>query len=121
MHLLRPSRRPHRLALYRPQRDRDAVRDRADGMVDLRPAAGKTFAALGVDRATVDPARQRLAIEWLDATEAAPHLAGALGDAFAHALISRRWIDREPNSRTIHLTQKGARELQRTVGLDALP
>ena len=100
------------VALYQALRDRDAVRDRADGMVGLGPTAPETFAALGVDVDTVDPGRRRFAFECLDATEAAPHLAGALGDALAAALTSRGWIDRESDSRVIHLTATGRRRLR---------
>jgi DNA-binding transcriptional ArsR family regulator len=105
------------VSLYAALRDRDALRDRADGMVDLGPTGAETFAALGVDVDAVDPGRQRFAFECLDATEAAPHLAGALGDALATALIARGWIDREPDSRVIHLTRAGARGLRRAVGI----
>ena len=105
------------VALYAALRDRDAVRDRADGMVDLGPTAPETFAALGVDVDAVDPGRRRFAFECLDATEAAPHLAGALGDALAAALTDRGWIEREPDSRVIHLTRAGSTGLRSTIGL----
>jgi DNA-binding transcriptional ArsR family regulator len=105
------------VALYQALRDRDAVRDRADGMVDLGPAAPETFAALGVDLDAVDPGRRRFAFECLDATEAAPHLAGALGDAVAAALTERGWIEHEPDSRVIHLTRAGAKGLSRAIGV----
>ena len=95
------------VGLYRALLDRDALRDRPDGMVDLGPAAPATFAALGVDVAAIDPGRQRLAFECLDATERAPHLAGALGDALAAALVDRGWVEREPEGRVIHLTRRG--------------
>jgi DNA-binding transcriptional ArsR family regulator len=107
------------VALYQALRDRDAVRDRADGMVDLGPTASKTFAALGVDVDAVDPGRQRFAFECLDATEAAPHLAGALGDAVAAALTDRGWIEREPDSRIIHLTPAGKNGLRAALGRSA--
>jgi DNA-binding transcriptional ArsR family regulator len=95
------------VGLYRALLDCDALRDRPDGMVDLGPAAPATFAALGVDVAAIDPGRQRLAFECLDATERAPHLAGALGDAVAAALVDRGWVEREPEGRVIHLTRRG--------------
>jgi DNA-binding transcriptional ArsR family regulator len=102
------------VALYRGLRDRDAVRERPDGMVDLGPAAQETFARLGVDVTAVKPGRQRLAFECLDATERAPHLAGALGDAVAGALIERGWVVRD--GRTIELSRRGATGL-RKLGL----
>jgi DNA-binding transcriptional ArsR family regulator len=103
------------VTLYRALRDRDALRDRADGMVDLGPTAPETFAALGVDVDAVDPGRRRFAFECLDATEAAPHLAGALGDALASALIARGWIEREPDSRVIDLTPAGTQGLRSLI------
>jgi hypothetical protein len=99
------------VGLYRSLRERDAVRERPDGLVDLGPAAAATFAALGVDLAAVEPGRQRLAFECLDATERAPHLAGALGDALAEALIGRDWIRRAQGTRTIEVTRRGRSDL----------
>jgi DNA-binding transcriptional ArsR family regulator len=109
------------VAVYRGLRERDAVRPRADGMVELGPAAAETFAALGVDVEALNPGRQRLAFECLDSTERAPHLAGALGDAVADALIRRRWIRRKPDSRVITLTPSGAGGLRAALGVELPP
>lgn len=106
------------VAVYRGLRDRDALRPRADGMVELGPAAGETFTALGVDVDALRPGRQRLAFECLDSTERAPHLAGALGDTVADALVRRRWISRKPDSRVIALTPSGSRGLHEALGID---
>jgi DNA-binding transcriptional ArsR family regulator len=106
------------VAVYRGLREHDALRPRADGMVELGPAADETFAALGVDVAALRPGRQRLAFECLDSTERAPHLAGALGDAVAGALIRRRWVSRKPDSRLIALTPSGARGVRATLGIE---
>jgi DNA-binding transcriptional ArsR family regulator len=103
--------------IYRALRERDAVRDRPDGIVELGPEAAAVFAALGVDVAAIRPGRRRLAFECLDATEAKPHLAGALGDALAEALIDRGWIRREHGSRAIHATPRGAQALRATLGV----
>jgi DNA-binding transcriptional ArsR family regulator len=99
--------------LYRALRDRDALRERPDGLVDLGPAAQRTLKTLGVDVDAVSAGRQRFAFECLDATERAPHLAGALADAVADALIDRGWVEREPGSRVISLTPAGKRGLRR--------
>lgn len=109
---------PIGVRLYQALRDRDALRERPDGLVDLGPTASETFAGLGVDVATVEPGRQRLAFECLDATERAPHLAGALADALARSLIANGWIEREPGGRTITLTAPGAGRLARALGAD---
>lgn len=106
------------VAIYRGLRERDALRPRPNGMVDLGPAAGKTFSALGVDVESLRTGRQRLAFECLDATERAPHLAGALGDGLADALIRRRWIRRKPGDRVIALTPSGRRGLHAALGVD---
>jgi DNA-binding transcriptional ArsR family regulator len=106
------------VAVYRGLRERDALRPRADGMVDLGPAAAETLAALGVDVGALKPGRQRLAFECLDSTERAPHLAGALGDAVAEALVRRRWIRRRSDSRVITLTPSGSRGLRAALGIE---
>jgi DNA-binding transcriptional ArsR family regulator len=106
------------VTVYRGLRERDALRPRTDGMVDLGPAAAETFDALGVDVEALKPGRQRLAFECLDSTERAPHLAGALGDALAAALVRRRWVGRQPDSRVISLTPSGARGLRAALGIE---
>lgn len=106
------------VAIYQGLRDRDALRARADGMVELGPAAGATFGALGVDVDELKPGRQRLAFECLDSTERAPHLAGALGDAVADALIRRRWISRKTDSRVIAPTPSGRRGLRDALAIE---
>jgi len=93
------------VSIYDALRERDALR--AD-----------VFAALGVDVTTVRPGRQRLAFACLDATERAPHLAGALGDALAAALTRRRWIRRRAGSRVIALTPGGVKGLRSALGLE---
>src|SRR4051794_9778288 len=107
--------------VYRALRERDAVRDRPDGTVELGPAAHDTFAALGVDVGALHPGRRRFAFECLDATERAPHLAGALADELASALVGRGWVQREATGRTIRLTRAGAKELDGAVGLGLPP
>jgi DNA-binding transcriptional ArsR family regulator len=97
--------------IYRGLREHDALRERPDGLVDLGPAAPEMFRKLGVDVGSVQPGRQRLAFECLDATERAPHLAGALGDALAAALIDRGWVVRD--GRTIELSRRGATGLRK--------
>ena len=106
------------VGLYAALRERDAVRERPDGMVDLGPAAAPIFAELGVDVAAVRPGRKRFAFECLDATERAPHLAGALADALAASLMGRDWVRREPGGRTIRLTPPGAEGLRGALGVD---
>jgi DNA-binding transcriptional ArsR family regulator len=99
------------VTIYRGLLDRDALRDRPDGLVDLGPAAPEMFRKLGVAVGEIEPGRQRFAFECLDATERAPHLAGALGDALAVALIDRGWVIRD--GRMIELSRRGTTGLHR--------
>jgi DNA-binding transcriptional ArsR family regulator len=112
---------PLGVGLYRALRARDALRDRADGKVVLGPTAPETFASLGVDVRALEPGRQRLAFECMDATERTPHLAGALADALADAVIARGWVEREPDSRAIRLTFTGSRALRAKLDLTLPP
>src|SRR5947209_253416 len=103
--------------LYRALCTRDALLAGADGTVELGSESATAFAALGVPVAEIERGRQRFAFECLDATERAPHLAGALGDAVAGATISRGWLRREPGGRTITVTPSGRRGFRTAIGV----
>ncbi len=97
------------VAVYRALLERGSVVDRADGTVVL----GSEPMPLGI---AVDGDRRRFAFECFDATQHAPHLAGALGDAVAASLFERGWI--EPGEgRSVRLTARGARGLKRAFGV----
>lgn len=105
--------------IYRGLVERGALMPRADGLVELGPNAAGVLHRLGVDPDAVRAGRQRYAFECLDATERAPHLAGALGDAVAAALDARRWLDHTPEGRAYGLTPAGRRGLK--AALDIAP
>jgi DNA-binding transcriptional ArsR family regulator len=109
---------PLGVGLYRALVARRALAERPDGTLGLGPAAPRDLAAVGVDLGRLAPGRRRLAFQCLDATERAPHLAGALGDALADALAGRGWVERVPGGRTVHLTAAGAAGLRQGLGLD---
>ena len=102
--------------LYATLRERDALRERPDGEVDLGPAAARTFGALGIDPSALRPGRRRFAFECLDAVHYAPHLGGALGAALAAGLTSSGWI-RPGAGRAVDVTDAGRRGLRRTLGV----
>jgi DNA-binding transcriptional ArsR family regulator len=106
---------PLGVGLYRSLLEHGTLRDHPDGTVEV--ADPQALAALGVGE--VEPGRRRLAFECLDATEAAPHLAGALGAALAAALIDRGWVERD-EGRGVRLTPTGGRAL-RALGVAAQP
>lgn len=106
---------PLGVELYSWLLERGALRDRPDGTLEV--ADPRPLAALGVGE--VEPGRRRLAFECLDATEHAPHLAGALGGALAVALLERVWV-RRGEGRAVHVTPAGADGL-RALGVRVEP
>lgn len=90
---------PLGVSLYRWLQERGAVMADDDGVVSV--VTWEPLRSLGVD--VVEPGRQRLAFECLDATEHAPHLAGALGDALAGALFERGWVTRVGDGREVEV------------------
>jgi len=104
------------VALYRSLRQHEAVRDRPDGTIGLGPRSLQVFAAMGMQAPRLRGERRRFGFECFDATEHAPHLGGALGDALADALTRQGWIEHEPDSRVVRLTAAGVEGLQRALG-----
>jgi hypothetical protein len=82
------------------------------GDLTLGPAAAVFFGELGVDLATLDPGRRKLAAACLDWLQRRPHLAGALGDAVLDALLAQELLTRSPVGRELALTSQGAARLQ---------
>jgi DNA-binding transcriptional ArsR family regulator/DNA-binding PadR family transcriptional regulator len=68
---------------------------------------------LGPARAT----RRRFAYACLDWSERRPHIAGALGAALLSHGLTRRWITRDLDSRALHLTRIGEREMLKEFDL----
>ena len=98
------------VALFAALVERGSLRERVDGTVEL----GDAELPLPLE---VDLARRRFAFQCFDATEHAPHLAGALGDALAAALFERGWIERGED-REVRVTARGARGLRRMFGVE---
>jgi DNA-binding transcriptional ArsR family regulator len=98
---------PLGVSLYRALLARGTLVAAADGTVSVLDP--QTLEVLGVG--AVQPGRRRLAFECLDATEHAAHLAGALGDALATALLDRGWVKRVGTGREVRVTPAGARGL----------
>jgi DNA-binding transcriptional ArsR family regulator len=102
------------VALYARLRERGALRDQADGTVEVGDAAA--LRGLGVDPAAVGGDRRRFAFECFDAQQHAPHLAGALGDALAEGLLARGWIERG-DGRAVRVTPAGERGLRDSLDI----
>jgi DNA-binding transcriptional ArsR family regulator len=104
--------------LYRALVDRDALRSNPDGTLGLGPGAADALASLGIEPEGLAHDRRRLAFECFDATEHAPHVAGAVGDALARALAARGWTE-PAGERVLRVTPAGATGLRETLGIVA--
>lgn len=61
---------------------------------------------------------ESLFIPWhIDWSERKHHVAGSFGDAFAKRLLTLHWIERQPASRAVRLTELGQSEIERIFGL----
>jgi DNA-binding transcriptional ArsR family regulator len=96
--------------------------DNADhvGKNSYRPTAkGRVaFHELGIDVDQLLQLRRRFASPCLDWSERRPHLAGSLAAALLQQALKRKWLSREPDSRSLIVTALGRRELQSRLGLE---
>jgi DNA-binding transcriptional ArsR family regulator len=84
---------------------------------DVTPAGAAAMEALGIDVDALRRQRRRFAFACLDWSERRSHLGGALAAALLDAALDRRWVTREPGSRSVTVTPAGRREMQRRFGL----
>lgn len=75
------------------------------------------FAGLGVDVAGARRTRRAFARGCVDWSERRPHLAGALGAAWAARLFALGWVERVAGERTVRLTGRGRGALRRELGV----
>jgi DNA-binding transcriptional ArsR family regulator len=87
--------------------------------LELGASATDYFSELGVDLASVQPGRRKLAAACLDWLERRPHLAGALGDAVLGSFLRQGLVTSTPGSRVLALTSKGRKRLHAFLGEDA--
>jgi DNA-binding transcriptional ArsR family regulator len=73
---------------------------------------------LGIDVDQLLQLRRRFASPCLDWSERRPHLAGSLAAALLQQALKRKWLSREPDSRSLIVTALGRRELQSRFGLE---
>lgn len=77
----------------------------------VTPSGREWFAALGIDIASAEFDRPRLARRCLDWTERGHHLAGTLGCAMYRLLKELRWVAPIPNTRAVRVTVEGKSRL----------
>ena len=83
----------------------------------LTIAGTKAFAALGIDINATRMLRRRFAYACVDWSERRPHLGGALGAALFKIVLSRKWVIQDLDSRALHITTLGRREILSRFGL----
>ncbi|HJH22585.1 MAG TPA: winged helix-turn-helix domain-containing protein [Pseudomonas lactis] len=91
--------------------------DASDGTYQLSVAGEKAMTGLGIEVETVRAQRRRFACACLDWSMRRPHLAGALGAAVLQAVISRKWVIQDLDSRALAVTPKGRKELSGKFGI----
>jgi len=89
---------------------------RLDGSFELTDGGEAFLAGLGVDVAGARARKRVFARACLDWSEKRPHLAGALGAAFAEAVLEHGWVRRRPNDRALRVTPAGDTWL-RSIGV----
>ncbi|KNZ34012.1 MAG: ArsR family transcriptional regulator [Methylibium sp. NZG] len=84
----------------------------ASGGYELGEAGRAAFEALGVDVTATRRQRRRFACACMDWSERRPHLGGALGAALLGVALKRRWVVQDADSRALHVTPRGEREMR---------
>lgn len=89
---------------------------RGDKSYSVTTQGEKAFAALGLDLAAARSIRRRFAPPCLDWSERRPHIGGALGAALLKLALRRKWLVQQLDSRALHITRVGQREMQARFG-----
>lgn len=88
----------------------------ADGY-DLTRAGAEGLLDLGVDVEGARASRRRFACGCLDWSERRPHVAGALGAGILQAVLRRKWVVRDLDSRALEVTRVGMRAFRDRFGI----
>ncbi|HKT41868.1 MAG TPA: helix-turn-helix domain-containing protein [Rhodanobacteraceae bacterium] len=85
---------------------------------DVTRAGAEGLLGLGVDVDAARTSRRRFACACLDWSERRPHLAGALGAGVLQAMLDRKWISRDLDSRALAVTRAGQRAFRDRFGIE---
>lgn len=92
--------------------------ERDEGDYEITGAGERGLVTLGLDVDALRHTRRRLACACLDWSERRAHLGGALGAALLDLLVTRRWLQRELDSRALRITPAGRRAMEQQLGLE---
>ncbi len=99
--------------------ERNRLLTRSEERYELTGKGGSVLASFGLDLETLRLRRRAFARPCLDWSECRPHLAGALGAAFAERLFELGWIERAPTSRAVRITAAGRAGLRGTFRIES--
>lgn len=85
---------------------------------DLTRAGAEGLLGLGIDVDAARTSRRCFACGCLDWSERRPHLAGALGAGLLQAVLDRKWIVRDLDSRALQVTRAGHRAFHERFGIE---
>ncbi len=88
----------------------------ADGAYELTGAGVKGFATLGLSAEELRSQRRRFAFACVDWSERRPHIGGAVGAAILGVALKRKWVTQDLDSRALHVTSYGRREMLARFG-----
>ncbi|HKV65508.1 MAG TPA: helix-turn-helix domain-containing protein, partial [Rhodanobacteraceae bacterium] len=91
---------------------------RGDGGYDITRVGAEGLLGLGVDVDAARASRRRFACACLDWSERRPHLAGALGAGVLEAMLDRKWVARDLDSRALEMTSAGRRAFRDRFGIE---
>ncbi len=89
----------------------------ADTAYDLSEKGAHALEALGIGVAAARAERRRFAFACLDWSERRAHLGGAIAAALLNVALKRRWLTQHLDSRALHITSHGRREMKARFGL----
>jgi hypothetical protein len=90
----------------------DALLIVRDDTFEVTEAGAAKLASVGVSAHLGDTAR--LCVDW---TEQRPHVAGALGQVLLRRLLELEWLQRDPHTRAVRLTDAGRARLPAELGV----
>ncbi|HKN25929.1 MAG TPA: ArsR family transcriptional regulator [Candidatus Acidoferrum sp.] len=93
--------------------------ERSDNAYRVTVTGAKGFENLGIDLQATQALRRRFACPCLDWSERRPHVGGALGASLLNITLKRKWVTQELDSRALHVTSLGRRELRARFGITA--
>lgn len=91
---------------------------RGDGGYDVTRVGAEGLLGLGVDVDAARASRRRFACACLDWSERRPHLAGALGAGVLEAMLDRKWVASDLDSRALEMTSAGRRAFRDRFGIE---